>query len=104
MSADRGWQPEGEAGPSPSGAGPKKHDFAHGHGLRVTTCGDALDHHVPADDALKLTVVPADAKLAYPEFAHPVTRLPQGLSFADARHIRLRGLSRTGHRGPLLSP
>ena len=79
-------------------------DFSHGHRLRVTARGDALDHHVPADHALELAVLPADPKFPHPQFAHPVTRLPQGLSFADARHIRLRGLSRAVNRDPLLSP
>ena len=80
------------------------HDFTHGHGLRVTARGDALDHPVPADDALELAVLPADPQFPHAQLAHPVTRLPQGLSFADARHIRLRGLSRAAHRDPQLSP
>ena len=75
-------------------------DLSHGDSFRVPACRDALRHHAPGDDPLKLAIFPAHWQRRYPEFAHPVARPPQGLPHPEVRHIRFRHLSRTGHRDP----
>ena len=48
-------------------------DLSHGDSFRVPACRDALRHHAPGDDPLKLAILPAHWR-RYPEFAHPVAR------------------------------
>src|SRR5215472_15566652 len=83
--------------------GRKRRHLPHGDRLRIAARGDPPDQHVAADGPLDLAVFPADPQRPHPELAHQVTRLAQGLSRIDVRHIRFRGLTRAGHRDPLLS-
>ncbi len=71
------------------------------HDRRITTRGDARDHHVPAEDTLDLAVVPADQQHSQPLSTHPVACLPQGLLPTHPRHARGRGLQRTTHHDSL---
>jgi hypothetical protein len=94
----------GRAGRRAAMSRPPRRDLLDGDRLWIVARSDTPDHHVPADCPADLAIFRADHENPDPEFAHQVTRLPQGLSRVDVRHIRFRGLARSRHRDPQIIP